>query len=348
MGKVDQGVFTYWLLAHHFGRDAALHRLRRRGQAGARPAARRRPRRPGRRAARATPERWAGRTVNVGGGREVSLSLRETTELCRELTGRDVAVGRRGEDRPGDVRDLPLRLPRAASRSPTGGRGATPRAVLADTLEWIAANERRAWRSATLYHGRVMPTAIVTGSGGLIGSESVAHFVRAGLRRRRASRTTCARASSAPRPRPPARPSGCSTSSPSSARVELDIRDARRRATRCSRATRGELELVIHTAAQPSHDWAASDPHTDFARQRHRHAEPARGRAHARARRDVHLHARRTRSTATARTSCRSMDAGDAARAARGPPLLRRDRHVDVDRRHACTRCSASPRRPPT
>ena len=24
------------------------------------------------------------------------------------------------------------------------------------------------------------------------------------------------------------------------------------------------LELVIHTAAQPSHDWAASEPHTDF------------------------------------------------------------------------------------
>ncbi len=22
---------------------------------------------------------------------------------------------------------------------------------------------------------------------------------------------------------------------------------------------------MIHTAAQPSHDWAASDPHTDFA-----------------------------------------------------------------------------------
>jgi CDP-paratose 2-epimerase len=26
----------------------------------------------------------------------------------------------------------------------------------------------------------------------------------------------------------------------------------------------GDLELVIHTAAQPSHDWAASDPQTDF------------------------------------------------------------------------------------
>ena len=25
-----------------------------------------------------------------------------------------------------------------------------------------------------------------------------------------------------------------------------------------------DLKLVIHTAAQPSHDWAARDPHTDF------------------------------------------------------------------------------------
>ncbi len=25
-----------------------------------------------------------------------------------------------------------------------------------------------------------------------------------------------------------------------------------------------EIELVVHTAAQPSHDWAARDPHTDF------------------------------------------------------------------------------------
>jgi len=27
---------------------------------------------------------------------------------------------------------------------------------------------------------------------------------------------------------------------------------------------RSDLELVIHTAAQPSHDWAASEPQTDF------------------------------------------------------------------------------------
>ena len=54
MGKVDQGVFTHWLLGHHFGRQLQLHRLRRRGQAGARPAARRRPGRPDRGPAAAT------------------------------------------------------------------------------------------------------------------------------------------------------------------------------------------------------------------------------------------------------------------------------------------------------
>ncbi|MEO1351590.1 MAG: NAD-dependent epimerase/dehydratase family protein [Cyanobacteria bacterium J06635_15] len=26
----------------------------------------------------------------------------------------------------------------------------------------------------------------------------------------------------------------------------------------------GDIDLIIHTAAQPSHDWAAQDPHTDF------------------------------------------------------------------------------------
>jgi CDP-paratose 2-epimerase len=33
------------------------------------------------------------------------------------------------------------------------------------------------------------------------------------------------------------------------------------------------ISLVIHTAAQPSHDWAAREPHTDFDRQRRGHDE---------------------------------------------------------------------------
>ncbi len=49
------------------------------------------------------PTRWSGVTANVGGGREGSLSLLETTELCRELTGNEVPIGTEAETRPGDV-----------------------------------------------------------------------------------------------------------------------------------------------------------------------------------------------------------------------------------------------------
>ena len=84
-------------------------------------------------------------------------------------------------------------------------------------------------------------------------------------------------------------------------------RGGRRARLRASTA-RG-IELVVHTAAQPSHDWAASDPHTDFGVNAQRHAEPARGRARALPRRDASSSPRRTRSTATGRTSCRSRTA---------------------------------------
>jgi CDP-paratose 2-epimerase len=140
MGKVDQGVFTYWLLAHFFGRD-----LRYIGYGGTGKQVRdllhvedlvelvddqlRRP------------AHWTGVTVNVGGGRAVSLSLVETTELCRELTGRHVDVGAAGEDRPGDVRVYLSDTGRLAELSDWRPRR-DARAILADTLEWIADNER--------------------------------------------------------------------------------------------------------------------------------------------------------------------------------------------------------------
>ena len=86
MGRVDQGVFTFWLLHHHFGRPLAYI-----GYGGTGKQVRDLlhvdgPGRAGRLAA-ADPEAWDGFVGNVGGGRDVSLSLRETTELCRELTG---------------------------------------------------------------------------------------------------------------------------------------------------------------------------------------------------------------------------------------------------------------------
>ena len=46
--------------------------------------------------------------------------------------------------------------------------------------------------------------------------------------------------------------------------LDVDIRDADGGRPALRASTRDELELVIHTAAQPSHDWAATDPQTDF------------------------------------------------------------------------------------
>ncbi len=108
-----------------------------------------------------------------------------------------------------------------------------------------------------------MPTAIVTGSGGLIGSESVAHFVRAGFdvigvendMRARFFGPGASTAANTGRLQ--------SEFADSFRSLELDIRDADR-IDRLFADHARSLQLVIHTAAQPSHDWAASDPHTDF------------------------------------------------------------------------------------
>jgi CDP-paratose 2-epimerase len=139
MGKVDQGVFSWWLLSHLFGRPLTYIGYGGSGkqvrdllhvddlidlvdeQLGDR-------------------ERWSGVVANVGGGRECSLSLLETTALCRELTGNEVAIGTEAETRPGDV---PVylsdcgRLHSLTSWRPR--RGA--RDVLADLLAWSTEHE---------------------------------------------------------------------------------------------------------------------------------------------------------------------------------------------------------------
>ena len=108
-----------------------------------------------------------------------------------------------------------------------------------------------------------MPTAIVTGSGGLIGSESVARLVElgfdvVGLENDMRARFFGAQASTA-------HMTDALLARFPDAFVSLatDIRD-RDGVERVFAQRAGQIELVIHTAAQPSHDWAASDPHTDF------------------------------------------------------------------------------------
>lgn len=138
-GKADQGVFTYWMLAHVFDRP-----LRYIGYGGS-----------GKQVRDVLHvddlvdlvdeqivdlKRWDGMTVNVGGGRAGSLSLLETTALCRELSGRRIEVQPSQEERPGDVRvylsDCALLFGHTSWRP-----SRTPRDVLADTLAWISDNE---------------------------------------------------------------------------------------------------------------------------------------------------------------------------------------------------------------
>jgi CDP-paratose 2-epimerase len=139
MGKVDQGVFTYWMLAHHFGRPLSyigfggsgkqvrdlIHvddvvelvdeQLR-------------------------APVSWDSVVANVGGGRERSLSLSETTALCAEITGRQVDVVASAEIRPGDIpvylSDCSL-LYSLTSWRPKHDASS----VLADIHGWVAGNE---------------------------------------------------------------------------------------------------------------------------------------------------------------------------------------------------------------
>ena len=102
-----------------------------------------------------------------------------------------------------------------------------------------------------------MPVAIVTGSGGLIGSESVAYFVEegfdvVGLENDMRSYYFGPAASTAPQTDRLLSAYGGSFRS-----LAVDIRDFD--AVSGVFADHADaLELVIHTAAQPSHDWAAS------------------------------------------------------------------------------------------
>ena len=108
-----------------------------------------------------------------------------------------------------------------------------------------------------------MSVAIITGSAGLIGSEAVLHFAEAGLDivgidndmrsvffgQEGSTAWNVARLERA--------------LGPAYRHVGADIRDREALSKLFAQYGR-RIELVIHTAAQPSHDWAAKEPFTDF------------------------------------------------------------------------------------
>lgn len=103
MGKVDQGVITFWIIRHLMNRplkyigfggngkqvrdflhindlaDLVIEQINNFNS-------------------------FKGETFNVGGGKDYSLSLCELTELCREVSGRKITIGSDPETRVADIR----------------------------------------------------------------------------------------------------------------------------------------------------------------------------------------------------------------------------------------------------
>lgn len=103
MGKTDQGVIVAWMAAHYFG--TSLQYI---GYGGS-----------GKQVRDilhvddlfdllkmevSDLDRFDGQLFNVGGGREVSVSLRELTAICQEVTGKTIPVSSTVQDRPNDIR----------------------------------------------------------------------------------------------------------------------------------------------------------------------------------------------------------------------------------------------------
>lgn len=140
MGKVDQGVFTHWMASFYFRRPLSYLGF---GGTG--------------KQVRdlvhvadlaeliddqlVRPEHWRGATVNVGGGREVSLSLRETSALCEQITGNGISLGADEQTRAGDVR-IYLSDCRALSDYSDWSPRRGARQIMADIFDWINQNER--------------------------------------------------------------------------------------------------------------------------------------------------------------------------------------------------------------
>ena len=141
MGKVDQGVFTHWMLAHRFGNPLKYIGFGGKGKQ-----------------VRdllhvedlvdlverqlLDPAAWDGRVLNVGGGRDCSLSLLETTAICRELTGNEVPIEPEPQTRAGDVPVYLSDCERLFGLDEWRPRRNAEQ-ILADIHDWIAGDEEQ-------------------------------------------------------------------------------------------------------------------------------------------------------------------------------------------------------------
>jgi CDP-paratose 2-epimerase len=141
MGKVDQGVVTLWVASHYFHKtlryvgyggtgkqvrdilhvddlfDLLMIQLR-------------------------TPEVWDGRIYNIGGGNEVSVSLKELTELCAAETGRRIAIAPVAETSSVDLR-IYISDSRKAEAELGWRPSRSPQTIVRDIHHWLDAQRSK-------------------------------------------------------------------------------------------------------------------------------------------------------------------------------------------------------------
>ena len=140
MGRVDQGVVSLWVLRHYFCKPLSYI-----GYGGT-----------GKQVRDvlhvddlcelveeqlANFTAWDGWLGNVGGGLKNSVSLRELTTICREVVGKEVAIGSESVNRQADLRLFLADCGRLFART-TWRPCRNVKQTVADIFHWIGAHER--------------------------------------------------------------------------------------------------------------------------------------------------------------------------------------------------------------
>jgi CDP-paratose 2-epimerase len=141
MGKVDQGVIVLWLAKHYYNKSLAYFGFNGSGKQ-----------------VRdllhiddlfslvldqiSNFDKYSGKVLNSGGGRECSISLKELTELCINLTGNKIPIEAVHEERVADVRIYITDNSYVSSINNWKPKH-TPQTIMQDIYNWLHENHQK-------------------------------------------------------------------------------------------------------------------------------------------------------------------------------------------------------------
>ena len=140
LGKVDQGVFTYWMANHYFKKTLRYIGFGGKGKQvrdllhvdDLVTLVRKQIKRI---------EDYRGEVFNAGGGRFSNISLLETSKLCEEITGNKIKIGQDLRARPADIKWF------ITDNGVTGSEFGwkpqkQPKDILVDTYDWLNKHDK--------------------------------------------------------------------------------------------------------------------------------------------------------------------------------------------------------------